>query len=94
MTLFPQFQQIPNSNEESKGEIIVRPSKPKHEQKSKQIRTGHRYKHGFHWCGKCGQWYKVPEPKKEGNRCPDCNYMLRHDALLKGQRRPWEVHRY
>lgn len=55
-----------------------------------------RYKNGFKWCGKCGEWHKVAitEPQIVLHRCPWCNYVLRKDALLKAQRRPHEVHRY
>ena len=58
------------------------------------IPTNCRYANGFRWCGKCGEWYKMKHPEIAFQRCPYCNYVLRLDALLKGKRRPEEVHRY
>ena len=52
-----------------------------------------RYAHGFRWCGFCGEWRKV-NSLEVFQRCSDCHYKLRHDALLKAARYPEEVHRY
>ena len=53
----------------------------------------HRYANGFRWCGFCGEWRKIANVDliKAAVRCPDCNYMLRRDALLKGRRKPSQV---
>lgn len=56
-------------------------------QNQRKFKPQNRYAHGFKWCGRCGEWRKV-DNAEIANRCPDCNYMMRKDALLKGQRRP------